>query len=295
MSNTIDYREKRQHESTIAMVVVASMAAAMGIFILATSMLPARNGHSVIAWYLLIPTTLLMIGQHAVSMAAGIKMLLADQSFSYFDYNERWDAAGLVTQSLFDIFLLATLCAAFWEPISRTNALAKRRKVRLALIVLDAILGLALIATMIAASQFNYGSCVEHGCDNATHISLISIWNATFGYGFPAFALIAMVVVIVSNILAVSWNRNVDVESPLSRGLSRTVSPAVGLWLITALIFIGNAQSDDGYKVWKVYYASIPYWLAQVVVLSTLQHTLRQSAIVPADPQSAPFIKRQAA
>ncbi|KAH7096998.1 hypothetical protein BKA62DRAFT_774638 [Auriculariales sp. MPI-PUGE-AT-0066] len=266
------------------MVVVASMGLAMGLYFLAKSLRQPIGGYSTFGWYLLIPTNLLMMAQHIVSIAAGSKELLGTNPLPYRYFNDKWPVRGLVSQSLFDIFLAAVLRVAFWEVVSGTNVLAKRRAAKISFIVVDVILGAALIGSMGGQSTFSLGGCVEYGCDNPTHISMVSFWNASFGYGFPAILFLMMIFIIVCNTLAVLWIRRVNILSPLAVHMSRSGSATVGLWLVTGITFISVAGSDGGYSVWRGYYSSISYWVAQVVALGALQHILRRNPFWRATP-----------
>ena len=69
------YNDNPSRGALISMVVIGTIGIASGLFFFVSSLRRPHRQHARITSFLLIPASLLMVGQHVLAFAVGVKFL----------------------------------------------------------------------------------------------------------------------------------------------------------------------------------------------------------------------------
>ncbi|EJD39600.1 hypothetical protein AURDEDRAFT_116121 [Auricularia subglabra TFB-10046 SS5] len=270
------------HGATRASIAVSSILLVPICALAFFALRPHKAGHARFAWYLLALATICLAGSHIAFIAMGAYFLKHDTVPDRTGRFDAYFALGVVLPSGFELSILGACRAAFWE-ITAPRMFKRHDHGRWVTLAFDLLLLGAGVATMISTAVGATGPkvCWESPCDaNNVDFVVASLGNAMWSYGFQYMIILETILVGIGAFFARKWSRIYNLNVSLANAMFSAVVPVLAVQAVLLLVAIVFAQ----YRVDEVapsvpYYASIPYWVQQVVVAGFLLVTLRRHQV----------------
>ncbi|EJD54634.1 hypothetical protein AURDEDRAFT_110196 [Auricularia subglabra TFB-10046 SS5] len=232
---------------------------------------PHRKRYARESWYLLVLATLFLAVVHGGNTTVAAWQYAHDEDFPHPNFT-----VAMIFPFAYILCTLGACRTVFWE-MTAPAVFKAHNRVRWSLLVPDAMLIVLLAFVSIAASGLEREICFEY--EPCTPVSILYALESLSGAAsvlVPAMIWFSYCTIASGAFFARKWAIVHGINVSIANAMLRVVVPTLLVQtLFHAIALFFTAWKAKDFDPAARYYASVPFWVQQTVVLGALIWTFR--------------------